>query len=200
MREDEWDESPEITRLISQSADGVDGAHEQLFAIVYDELHALAARKLRGERADFSLSPTDLVSEAYLRLVKQRSSRWRDRTHFFKVAARIIRRVLVDHARARNAQKRGGGAARRSMTTLVDGRSLHTRLARLDVLALEEALDALVRESPPRAQVVELRFFAGLSVAETAAVMDVHEMTVKRYWKFSQAWLFARMSEGATEA
>ncbi len=185
-----------MTQLLSDFAAGVPGAQERLFPVVYDELRGMAANKLRGERVGHSLTPTDLVNEAYLRLVDQRAS-WNDRAHFFRIAGRLIRRVLVDHARARGARKRGGDAEREPLSTVVDGRSLHARFDQLDVLALNEALEQLERESPSRAQVVELRFFAGLSVEETARAMDVAEITVKRHWKFAQAWLFARMNAGS---
>ena len=187
-------DADDITGLISGLASGTPGAHDRLFSVIYDELHGLAARVHR-QSPNQSICPTELVNEAYLRLVRQRFGNLRDRGHFFCIAARILRRVLVDRARARNALKRGGDAERDRLSTLVDARSIHSRLHQLDVLALEEALEQLAEQSPSRAQVVELRFFAGLSVEETAEAMGVHEITVKRHWKFAQAWLAAKMSD-----
>ncbi len=182
-----------LTRLIADSLEGVPGAEDRLYPLIYDELRGLAAY-IHGARPGDSLCPTEIVNEAYLRLTRQRGSNLRDRAHFFCIAARIIRRVLVDYARARNAQKRGGLAERTTLSAVVDARAIQPGLEQLDVLALEEALDELSAESPVRAQVVELRFFAGLGVRETADALGVHEMTVKRHWKFARAWLYARMS------
>jgi RNA polymerase sigma factor (TIGR02999 family) len=189
----------EITRLISEYLEGDVQAGDRLFSAIYGELRALAVQQLRNEKPDHSLCPTDLVNEAYLRIAGQRTVEWADRAHFFRVAAKIIRRVLVDHARSRNARKRGGNARREALSTIVDARAIHSRLQHLDVLALEEALEQLSEKSPPRAEVVELRFYAGLNVEETARVMGVAGITVKRHWKFARAWLFSRMKE-ATEA
>jgi RNA polymerase sigma factor (TIGR02999 family) len=183
----------DVTRLIGNHVDADAAAAEQLFAVVYDELHGLAARKLRRERANHTLCPTELVHEAYLRLSQQRVGAWKDRAHFFSIAARIIRRILVDHARARNAKKRGGDVEREELSTIVDARAIHSKFHQLDILALEEALKQLAVKSPARAQVVELRFFAGITVAETAELMGVQPITVKRHWKFAQAWLLSRM-------
>lgn len=186
-------ERQDVTRLLSDFVAGVPGVQDQLFPLIYDELHRLAAHKLRGEARNHSLCATELVNEAYMRLAKQRASSWHDRNHFLKIAARIIRRVLVDHARSRNAAKRGGDAERQMLSTLVDARALGSRFDDLDVLALEEALGELAERSAIRAQVVELRFFAGLSVEETAEVLGVHAITVKRHWKFARAWLMKRL-------
>ena len=194
MSRDSEDESGEITRLISEFVAGVPGAQDRLFPLIYDELHGRAAR-IQRERPGETLCPTELVNEAYLRLVQQRFQGWQDRRHFLVFAAQVIRRVLVDRARARNAQKRGGGARQRSLATIVDARPLHDDMHQLDVLALEEALDELAENSPSAAQVVELKFFAGLSSREAAEVAGVHEITVKRHWKFARAWLLARMQE-----
>ncbi len=194
MSQDPEDEREEITRLICAFSEGVPGAEERLLPLIYDELHGLAAR-LHREHPQRTLCPTEIVNEAYLRLVGQRYSDWTDRTHFFRIAAKIIRRVLVDHARARNARKRGGDARREELSTIVDASAIHSRFHQLDVLALEEALEALSKKSEPRARVVELRFFAGLSVREVAGAMGVHELTVKRHWKFAKAWLFSKMAE-----
>lgn len=185
----------EVTQLLSDFVAKVPGAEDRLFPIIYDELHGMAVRKLHRERPHHSFCPTELVNEAYIRLVRQRSSNWKDRAHFYSIAATIIRRVLVDHARARQADKRGGAARQVTLSTVLDGRTLHSRFHQLDVLALEEALTQLAEKSPPRAQVVELRFFAGLSVRDTASAMQVHEITVKRHWKFARTWLLSRMGE-----
>ena len=193
MSEDSGFEAGEITELLSGIGGGDADVQERLFNLIYDDLHRMAAAQLR-KRPERSLCPTELVGEAYLRLVQQRFASVSDRTHFFSIAARVLRRVLVDHARARLAQKRGGDARQQVTSTLVDGRLLHAEFDALDMLALEEALNELGEMSERRASVVELRYFAGLSVAETAEAMGVAEITVKRQWKFCQAWLCARIA------
>lgn len=186
----------EITELVSAFVARIPGAQDRLFSIIYGELYRLAKHQLRRERANHSLSPTDLVNEAYLRLVNQRSSNCKNRDHFFRISATVMRRVLVDYARARKAQKRGGGEHhRRNLSTLVEAGVLHSECQPIDILALDQALEELSRKSAARAQVIELRFFAGLSLQETARIMGVHEVTVKRHWKFSRAWLFSKMKE-----
>jgi RNA polymerase sigma factor (TIGR02999 family) len=190
----------EITRLIGDLSGGSPEDREQLFNAIHDELHGLAVRELKAERPGHTLCPTALVNEAYMRLIQQRTAGVQDRTHFFCIAAKIMRRILVDHARARMSRKRGGDHERATrISTQFAEPSVHARFHQLDVLALEEALGELGRLSPPRAQVVEFRFFAGLSVEETARILEVHEITVKRHWKFAQAWLLARMTGSAHE-
>jgi RNA polymerase sigma-70 factor, ECF subfamily len=156
-----------------------------LLPVVYDELHRLAQRFLRDERADHTLQPTALVNEAYLRLSSQRSVDWVNRAQFFGVAAQMMRRILVTHAEARNAAKRLGMATRVTLDESLSwsgGRDL-------DLVALDDALTQLSTIDPRQAQVVEQRFFAGLSIDETAEVLDISPATVKREWTMAKAWL-----------
>jgi RNA polymerase sigma factor (TIGR02999 family) len=153
--------------------------------MVYDELRRLAAHYLKGERPDHTLQPTALVHEAYLRLVGQ-SNVWQSRAHFFGIAARTMRRILVEHARRRNADKRGGGTVR--VGPGIEG-SAASPEPDPEILALDEALTRLEGLDPQQARIVELRFFGGLSVEETAEVAEVSTATVKRKWRTARAWL-----------
>jgi RNA polymerase sigma factor (TIGR02999 family) len=157
---------------------------------VYGELRRLAHGYMRRERADHSLPPTALVHEAYLRLIDQSRVRWQNRAHFFAVAAHVMRRILVDHARTRGAAKRGGGL----MVALenIDG---SVNPFSIDVLALDAALEELTRIDPRQGRLVELRFFGGLNVTETAAALDVSPVTVKRDWALAKAWLYRALRE-----
>jgi RNA polymerase sigma factor (TIGR02999 family) len=163
---------------------GDDAALARLAPMLYRELHDLAGRCVRGERAGHSLPATALVNEAYLRLVDARRVNWQDRAHFLAMAARIMRRVLVEHARARRRLKRGGGAVR---VPLIDVAA--SAVPDQDVLSLDEALRMLASVDERKSRVVELRFFGGLSVAETATVLAVSADTVMRDWKLARAWL-----------
>jgi RNA polymerase sigma factor (TIGR02999 family) len=156
-----------------------------LLPLVYSELRALAGAYMKRERPDHSLTPTAVVHEAYLRLIDNSRTDWRGKTHFFAVAAVQMRRVLVDHARAHAARKRGGDRLRISITETAD---LEAAIS-LDVLALNEVLDRLAVLSPRQARVVELRFFGGLGVRETALCLQVSERTVKEDWRVARAWL-----------
>ena len=158
---------------------------DALLPAVYGELHALAERYLRGERPDHTLQPTALVHEAYIRLSAQRQVDWMDRAQFFGIAAHMMRRILVNHAEARNSAKRGGLTTRVTLDESVSwsgGREL-------DLVELDEALNALAQFDPRQARVVELRFFAGLGIDETASVLDISAATVKREWSMAKAWL-----------
>jgi RNA polymerase sigma factor (TIGR02999 family) len=178
-----------VTGLLRAWSSGEAGAAERLVQLVYDELRRRAVRALRRER-DHTLQPTALVHEAYVRLVGQGRARWTNRAQFFLVAAQTMRRVLVDHARARGAAKRARGWLR---VTLDD--DVATASARdPDVLALDEALEALAVLDPVKARVVELRFFAGLTLDETAEALGVSESTVTRDWRFAKAWLYRRLA------
>jgi RNA polymerase sigma factor (TIGR02999 family) len=182
----------DITGLLARWADGDGRAFEALMPIVYQELRRLADHYLRHERTAHTLQPTALVHEAYLRLSGIREMRLGSRSHFYGAAATVMRRVLVDHARQRGRIKRGGPsrqmvAFEEAIDTPVD--------ARLDFLALDEALAALERIAPERARVVELRHFGGLSVEETAEYLGVAPTTVKRHWAFARAWLFHRLTD-----
>lgn len=158
---------------------------DSLMPAVYAELHAIAERALRHERADHTLQPTALVNEAYIRLSAQRSVDWMNRSQFFGVAAQMMRRILVNHAEARNAAKRGGLATR---VTLDESMSWSGERD-VNLVALDAALTELSQIDPRQARVVELRFFAGLSIEQTAEVMDISPTTVKREWTVAKAWL-----------
>ena len=165
---------------------GDDEAAARLFPMVYDELRRRAAAALKGERTDHTLQPTALVHEAFLRLADLPDRQWQDRAHFVAVAARAMRRILVDHARARKAVKRGSGEIRVSLEDIDvpagDG-------VDVDLVTLDEALDGLALLDERQARIVELRFFGGLTVDETAALIDVSTRTVKREWQMARAWL-----------
>ena len=161
---------------------------------VHGELHRIARRCMRGERAGHSLQATALVNEAYVRLVDTRQVRWQDRTHFLAVSARLMRRVLVDHARARLYQKRGGGAPKVTLTAGLAGSDEQPQ----DVIALHDALDALAKFDERKSRVVELRFFGGLTVEETAHVLGVSPDTIMRDWKLAKAWLLREIEGRGT--
>ena len=182
------DPSPgKVTRLLRDAGGGSERAVDELLPLVYDELRALAARLLRDERRDHTLQPTAVVHEAYLRLVGVEEVDWTDRAHFFRAAARSMRRILVDHARKRCSAKRGG--APRRISIQIDDIA-DRRAQQINVLDLDEALCTLAKEYPPKAQVVELRSFGGLTTEETARAMDVTTRTVERHWRFARAWLY----------
>lgn len=182
----------DVTGLLAEWHDDNRQVEEQLFPLVYDELRKLARSHLRRERPDHTLQPTALVNEAYLRLVDQTRVKWRDRAHFFGIASRMMRRILVDHARARRAAKRGGGARK---VTLQD-HAQPADAADVDLLVLDEALTALTTLDPRGARVVELRYFGGLTIEETAEVMGTSPATVKREWTAARTWLFRELTRG----
>jgi RNA polymerase sigma factor (TIGR02999 family) len=175
-----------VTELLVAWTAGDRDAGNRLLPAIYDDLRAQAARAMRHEPAESSLDATGLVHEAYLRLVDQQRVTWQNRAHFFGVAAQVMRRILVDHARARMAQKRGGGAQR---LTLGDADAAHAPEPAVDVLALHEALERLAALDPEQARLVELRYFGGLSIEETAETLGVSPATVKREWATARAWL-----------
>jgi RNA polymerase sigma factor (TIGR02999 family) len=184
--------SPNLTELLRNWSDGDEQAQEQLFQVVYNDLHRQAARYLRNEHPGLSLQTTDLIHEAYLRLIDQQDVEWQNRLHFFAIAAKVMRRILVDHARARQAAKRGGSDIRLPLEeamVALPGQDL-------DFVALDEALNRLAQIDGQQSQIVELRFFSGLSVEETAKVLDVSERTVKRDWNVAKAWLRRELSRG----
>ena len=183
----------EVTGLLRAWSRGDADAAEKLVSLVYDELRRLAARHLRRERRDHTLRPTALVHEAYLRMVGQREVAWKGRAQFFAVAARVMRRVLVDHARRHRAAKRAGGWQR---ITLDEGiAALEER--DVDILALEDALGELAGLDPQKARMVELRFFGGLTLEDTADVLGVSAATVTREWRMARAWLYRRIQQRA---
>ena len=189
-------EMGDVTGLLVEWRNGNEQALNRLMPLVYDELHALAARQLRRERPTHTLQSTALVHEAYLRLIDQRRVQWNDREHFFAVASQMIRRILVGHARSRNAVKRGG-----VHTTLVLDESIATpRQREIDLEALDDALETLARLNPQQARIVELRFFGGLSIESTASFLRISPATVKRHWNVAKAWLFREISRGGNDA
>lgn len=183
----------DVTRLLSAATEGDPGAVEQLLPVVYDELKRLAAGQLRQERADHTLGPTALVHEAFLRLVGGRSVSWESRAHFFGIAATAMRRILVEHARRRNAAKRQQGRA----VTIDTALDVADAAPGEEVIAVDEALARLAALSPRQAQVVELRYFVGFSIEETATALGVSPATVKRDWVMAQAWLHRELGGGA---
>ena len=184
-----------VTELLQAWAEGDDAALERLIPLVHAELHRMARAYMAGERRGHTLQPTALVNEVYLRLVGLERIRWHNRVHFMAVAARLMRRVLIDMARSRRYQKRGGDVQRVALdeALLVDvGRGY-------DLLALDEALDELARVDPRKSQIVVMRFFAGLSIDEVAAVLDVSAATVTRDWKLAKSWLLRELDRTRTE-
>jgi RNA polymerase sigma factor (TIGR02999 family) len=185
-----------VTELLLRWREGNDEARERLMALVYDELRRKAAAYLRRERAGHTLQPTALVHEAYLRLIDQDRVAWQNRAHFLAIAAAMMRRVLMDHGRRQKARKRGGTGAR---VTLDEG--LAPSVPReLDLMALDEALDALAALDEQKARIVELRAFGGLEVEETAEALGISPATVKRHWAFALAWLQQRLRGQGSEA
>jgi RNA polymerase sigma-70 factor (ECF subfamily) len=178
--------SPEgVTQLLKKWSQGDEEALNQLLPLVYDELHRLAGAYLRRERQDHTLQPTALVNEAYLRLVDQHHAQWQNRSQFFGIAAQLMRRVLVDHARAHRAAKRGGPQEELSLS-----HARHFgRQPDIAVLTLHDALTRLAEIDPEQCHIVELRFFGGLTIAETAEVMKISHATVEREWTMARAWL-----------
>lgn len=183
----------EVTRLLTAAANGSEAAAGELLPLVYAELRRVAEAYLRRERNDHTLQATALVHEAYMRLVDQRAASFTDKAHFMRVAARAMRRILVDHARARKAEKRGGGAGEVALDeglVLIESRAV-------DLLALDEALDELQRLDAEQARIVELRFFAGLTSVEVSHVLGKSLRTVEREWAFARAWLRSKVGDGA---
>jgi len=177
--------SPDVTALLGDWSRGNSTALSQLLPLVYAELRRVAARQLRRERADHTLQPTALVHEAYIRLVDQRQVDWRNRAHFFGVAAQVMRRILVDHARSYGYEKRGAGAQRVGL----DDANVFSEERAGELVALDEALTELATVDPRKSRLVELRFFGGLNIDETAEVMELSPTTVQREWRAAKAWL-----------
>jgi len=182
-----------VSGLLRAWGDGDRAALDRLTPIVYDELHRLAQRYMRRERPGHSLQTTALVNEAYVRLVDYKRMQWQNRAHFFAVSAQLMRRILVEHARRHNL-KRGGGVQHVSLdeTAIVGGDQS------ADLMALDEAMVALARLDPRKVRVVEMRFFGGLSVEETAEVLKVSSVTVMRDWSTAKAWLYRGLTGGTT--
>lgn len=181
---------PDVTELLLAWKDGDTAARDVLFDAVYGELRRLARTRLARGRPDQSLTPTALVHEAYLKLVDQRRVQWQNRSHFLAIAGKVMRRILVDHARARAAAKRGGDAK-----VPLDDAEVPMAPIAIDVLALDAALEKLALLDRRQSELVELRFFAGLTVEEIAAALDVAPITVKRDWALAKAWLFRELQD-----
>jgi len=181
---------PDITQLLRDWSSGDTQALPRLVSLVYPELHRIAQRHLRRERQGHTLQPTALVHEAYVRFAQQAPGKeWADRTHFFAVAARVVRAVLVDHARARGAVKRGDGA----VAVEVEEGHLIADAPPVDILDLDTALDELEAMQPEHCRIVELRYFAGLSIEETAAALSLSPSSVKRGWLAAKTWIRQRL-------
>ena len=193
-REDQ-ETSPEgapegITQLLLKWSDGDSSARERLMPLVYDELRRLAAKYLRRERANHTLQPTALVNEAYLRLVDQQKVEWQNRAQFFGLAAKLMRNILVDHARSHQATKRGG----QQFSVSLSRADRISEKPEVDLAALHETLERLAAQDQQKGRIVELRFFGGLTIEGTAEVLDISHATVERDWKMARAWLRRELS------
>lgn len=180
---------PDITVLLKQAHKGDESALNELLPIVYDELRRVASNQLRNERSDHTLQATALVHEAYLRLLEQKEVDWQNRVHFFSIAAEMMRRILVNYAIQRNAKKRGDGAAKIELDEAIG----FSKERELDLVILDETLNELAKFDPGQARIVELRFFAGLTIEETAQALGISDSTVKREWRSAKAWIMGRM-------
>ena len=183
----------QITELLAEWRDGNQSALDELYPLVYDELHRLARIYMSRERKDHTLQTTALINEAYVRLVDQKNVNWANRSHFFAISAQIMRRILIDHARRHAYAKRGGGAKQVSLeevAAIVPGQGR-------ELVRLDEALKSLAERDPRRSQVVELRYFGGLNNEEIAGVLNVSENTVTRDWNMARAWLYQQLTENA---
>ena len=182
--------STNVTQLLIGWGNGDKGALDALMPVVYDELHRQASRYLRREHVGHTLQTTALIHEAYLRLIDQRSVQWQNRAHFYGIAAQLMRRILVDHARTKKRAKRGGSDVRVSLSKA----NVFTGGQDLDIVALDEALERLALIDQQQSRIVELKFFSGLTVDETAEVLSISPATVKRDWSMAKAWLHREVS------
>ena len=180
----------EITQLLAEWREGNQSALDELYPLVYNELHRLARRYLSRERKGHTLQTTALINEAYVRLVDQKNVQWANRSHFFAISAQIMRRILIDHARRHAYAKRGGGAKQVSL----EEAAMVTPEQSLQMLRLDEALKSLAELDPRRSRVVELRYFGGLNNEEIARVLKISENTVTRDWKMARAWLYQQLT------
>lgn len=181
----------EITQLLIKWSEGDETALNQLMPLVYDELRSLARSYLRRQAHQNTLQPTALVNEAYLRLVNQRHVNWQSRAQFFGLAAKVMRNLLVDHVRQRNAEKRGGGACDLSLSYAERAGQQED----FNLLALDEALERLAALSPQQGRIIELRYFGGLTIPETAHVLGISHATVEREWSMARTWLFCELNK-----
>ncbi len=184
--------SQQLTQMLIQLSEGNAQMVDDILPLIYDELRRLAGNYLRRERSDHTLQPTALVHEAYIKLIDQTQVKWQNRAHFFGIAANIMRRILVDYARQHKAEKRGGAAEKMPLEEEIlivsEGKSA-------ELLALDEALENLAKIDPQKSKIVELRYFGGLSVEETAEVMNCSAVTIKRQWRMAKAWLYGRIKD-----
>jgi len=180
----------EITQLLAEWRDGNQSALDELYPLVYDELHRLARRYMSREKKGHTLQATALINEAYVRLVDQKNVQWANRSHFFAISAQIMRRILIDHARRHAFAKRGGGAQQVSLEEV----AVITPDASRELVRLDEALKSLAEMDPRRSQVVELRYFGGLNNEEIAGVLHISENTVTRDWNMARAWLYQQLT------
>ena len=183
----------QITQLLAEWSEGNQSALDELYPLVYEELHRLARRYMSKERKGHTLQTTALINEAYVRLVDQRNVHWANRSHFFAISAQIMRRILIDHARRHAYAKRGGGAQQVSLEEV----AIVAREQSAEILRLDEALKILAKMDPRRCHVVELRYFGGLSNEEIAGVLKVSENTVTRDWNLARAWLHQQLTGSA---
>ncbi|HXC70148.1 MAG TPA: sigma-70 family RNA polymerase sigma factor [Pyrinomonadaceae bacterium] len=183
----------EITQLLAEWSDGNQSALDELYPLVYEELHKLARRYMSRERKGHTLQTTALINEAYVRLVDQRNVHWANRSHFFAISAQIMRRILIDHARRHAYAKRGGGAQQVSLEEV----AIVAAEKSAEIIRLDEALKILAKMDPRRCHVVELRYFGGLSNEEIAGVLKVSENTVTRDWNLARAWLHQQLTGSA---
>jgi RNA polymerase sigma-70 factor (ECF subfamily) len=186
---------PEVTQLLVDWSNGNKAALDQLMPLVYKELRRLASQYLRRERHNHTLQSAALVNEAYLRLVDYSNLRWQDRAQFFGLAAQLMRRILIDHARSHHYAKRGGGAQRVSL----DEAAILSEERASDLVALDDALTSLAAVDPRKSHVVELRFFGGLNIEETAEVLKLSSMTVQREWRWAKAYLYGEISKKGSD-
>jgi RNA polymerase sigma factor (TIGR02999 family) len=189
-------EPGEITQLLIQLREGKKETEEQIYALVYDELRRLARRQLRLEKPEHSFQPSDLVHNAYLKLIRQRTPNWQNRAHFLAIAARVMRRILMDHARAKRAG-RGPGAV---PAVPIEAAKVYFYRDPDEFLAIDRALSRLAEEYPRQSKVVEMRFFGGLSEEEISEVLGITVRTVKRDWRYARAWLYTELSKGLHDA
>ena len=186
--------APDVTQLLVNWSQGDQAALEKLMPLVYGELRRLASAYLRRERSNHTLQSTALVHEAFMRMVHQQEVQWRNRAHFYAIAAQMIRRILVDYARSQHAEKRGSGAIK---LELDEAMAVAQAGPDVDLLGLNDALDRLAELDERQGRIVELRFFAGLSIEETAEVMSLSPASIKREWQTARAWLFREMTRTA---
>ena len=185
-------DDPGITQLLAAWSNGDESALDAIVPLVYDELHRMARRFMARQNPGHTLQPTALINEAFIKLVGNENKEWKDRAHFFGVAAQAMRHILVDYARSRNYAKRGAGAQRVEL----DQALMVTQERSGDIVALDDALNELSKVDPRKSQVVELRYFGGLTVEETAEVLKVSTVTIMRDWSLAKAWLYRELAKG----